>query len=74
MIEVRCFGSLEEAAFLRDEVNALNRAGARPDPFSEEEFRRRDEKVYDLRVSTLGPELAAQRSPDDGKRSPVEIY
>jgi len=38
LIEVRCFGSLEEAAFLRDEVNALNRAGARPDPFSTFEF------------------------------------
>ena len=38
MIEVRCFGSLEEAAFLRDEVNALNRAGMRPDPFSTFEF------------------------------------
>lgn len=38
MIEVRCFGSMEEAAFLRDEVNALNRAGARPDPFSTFEF------------------------------------
>ena len=35
---MRCFGSLEEAAFLRDEVNALNRAGARPDPFSTFEF------------------------------------
>lgn len=38
MIEVRCFGTLEEAAFLRDEVNALNRAGTRPDPFSTFEF------------------------------------
>lgn len=38
MIEVRRFGSLEEAAFLRDEVNSLNRAGARPDPFSTFEF------------------------------------
>ncbi|MHB8535631.1 MAG: GNAT family N-acetyltransferase [Sulfuricaulis sp.] len=36
--EVRCFGSLEEAAFLRDEVNALNRASTRPDPFSTFEF------------------------------------
>jgi beta-N-acetylhexosaminidase len=47
---------------------------ARPDEFSEEEFRRRDAEVYQLRVETLGPELAAQRSPEDGKRSPVEIY
>jgi beta-N-acetylhexosaminidase len=47
---------------------------APPDPFSEEEFRRRDALVWDLRVDVLGPERAAQRSPDDGKRSPVEIY
>lgn len=44
------------------------------DPFSEEEFRRRDAEVWDLRVATLGAEAAAQRSPEDGKRSPVEIY
>ena len=37
-MEVRCYSSLEEAAFLRDSVNALNLAGARPDPFSTFEF------------------------------------
>jgi len=47
---------------------------APPDPFSEEEFRRRDARVLDLRVAVLGPEAAGQRSPEDGKRSPVEIY
>jgi beta-N-acetylhexosaminidase len=47
---------------------------APPDPFSEEEFRRLDAEVYELRVQTLGAEQAAQRSPEDGKRSPVEIY
>ena len=45
-----------------------------PDPFSETRFRELDQKVWDLRVATLGPEKAAQRSPDDGKRSPVEVY
>jgi len=25
-------------------------------------------------VAALGPDAAARRSPDDGKRSPVEIY
>lgn len=45
-----------------------------PDAFSEAEFRRRDAEVWDLRVATLGAEQAAQRSPEDGKRSPVEIY
>ena len=47
---------------------------APPDPFSEEEFRLRDAEVYRLRLDTLGAELAARRSPEDGKRSPVEIY
>lgn len=38
MIEVRCFGSLAEVASLRDEINALNLASMRPDPFSTFEF------------------------------------
>jgi beta-N-acetylhexosaminidase len=45
-----------------------------PDPWDEGEFRLRDAEVYDLRVQVLGAEKAAQRSPEDGKRSPVEIY
>ncbi len=44
------------------------------DPWQEEEFRRRDGEVWDLRVRALGAEGAAQRSPEDGKRSPVETY
>jgi beta-N-acetylhexosaminidase len=47
---------------------------APPDPWDEAEFRRRDAEVWDLRVATLGPERAAQRSAEDGKRSPVETY
>ena len=38
------------------------------------EFRRRDHEVWQLRVDTLGAEAAAKRSPEDGKRSPVEVY
>lgn len=45
-----------------------------PDPWDEAEFRRRDHEVWDLRVDTLGAEGAALRSPEDGKRSPVETY
>lgn len=45
-----------------------------PDEWSEEEFRRRDAEVGDLRVATLGVEAAGQRSAEDGKRSPVELY
>jgi beta-N-acetylhexosaminidase len=47
---------------------------APPDPFSEEAHRLLDDEVWRLRVATLGEDLAAQRSPEDGKRSPVELY
>lgn len=33
-----------------------------------------DEEIRALRVAALGEERAAARSPEDGKRSPVEIY
>jgi beta-N-acetylhexosaminidase len=46
----------------------------RPDAFSEAAFHSLDSEIWDLRVCTLGAERAAQRSPDDGKRSPVELY
>jgi beta-N-acetylhexosaminidase len=42
--------------------------------FSEERFQALNQQIRDLRVATLGPEKAAQRSLDDGKRSPVEVY
>jgi beta-N-acetylhexosaminidase len=45
-----------------------------PDEFSQAAFEALDAEVWDLRVSTLGPEQAAGRSAEDGKRSPVEIY
>lgn len=34
MIAVRCFESIEQAAYLRDDADALNRLSERPDPFS----------------------------------------
>jgi beta-N-acetylhexosaminidase len=45
-----------------------------PDEFSEEKFRALDDQVWELRVATLGAERAKERSPETGKRSPVEIY
>jgi beta-N-acetylhexosaminidase len=45
-----------------------------PDPWDEAEFRRRDLEVRQLRADTLGAEAADQLSPEDGKRSPVELY
>lgn len=47
---------------------------APPAPFSEQAHRQLDQQVWQLRVATLGEELANTRSPEDGKRSPVEAY
>jgi len=55
-------------------VDRFKRKMAAPYPFSEERFRALDQKVWGLRVATLGPEAAALRSSEDGKRSPVELY
>jgi beta-N-acetylhexosaminidase len=45
-----------------------------PDEFSEAKFKEIDGEIWDLRVAVLGEEEAAKRSPEDGKRSPVETY
>ena len=45
-----------------------------PDQFSEARFNEIDAEILDLRVAVLGEEEAAKRSPEDGKRSPVETY
>ena len=45
-----------------------------PEPWDEAEFIRRDAEVLKLRIDTLGAERGAERSPEDGKRSPVEVY
>src|SRR5436190_14489802 len=45
-----------------------------PDPFSETAFRKIDGEIWDLRVAVLGEERAKQRTPEDGKRSPVEMF
>ena len=47
---------------------------APPDEFSEAAFRKIDNEIWDLRVAVLGEERAKQRSAEDGKRSPVEMY
>ena len=45
-----------------------------PEPWDQAEFHHRDADVLALRLATLGAERGAQRSPEDGKRSPVEVY
>jgi beta-N-acetylhexosaminidase len=47
---------------------------APPTPFSESEFDAINREIYQLRVDVLGDDEARQRSPEDGKRSPVETY
>ena len=47
---------------------------ALPHEFSEAAFGKIDNEIWDLRVAVLGEEAARQRSPEDGKRSPVELY
>ncbi len=47
---------------------------APPHAYSEALFRDWDDRVYALRESVLGVEAARERSPEDGKRSPVELY
>jgi beta-N-acetylhexosaminidase len=47
---------------------------APPSEFSEAAFRKIDNEIWELRVATLGEERAKQRSTEDGKRSPVEVY
>jgi hypothetical protein len=39
---------------------------SKPPPFNDE--------IWDLRVAVLGEERAAIRTPEDGKRSPVEMF
>ena len=45
-----------------------------PHPFTVEAHAALDQKVYQLRVDALGADVAALRSADDGKRSPVETF
>ncbi|MDQ6911736.1 MAG: glycosyl hydrolase [Verrucomicrobiota bacterium] len=57
-----------------ENVARFKKTLAPPEKFSDEKFRTIDEEIWNLRVATLGGERAAQRSPEDGARSPVETY
>ena len=45
-----------------------------PHEFSEAAFNEINNEIWDLRVAVLGEEGAMQRVPEDGKRSPVEMF
>ena len=59
--------ALENVARIKTKLQA-------PHAFSESAFKTIDQSIWDLRVAVLGEEAAAKRSPEDGKRSPVETY
>ncbi len=45
-----------------------------PNEFSETAFAALNDEIWNLRVAVLGETAARERSPEDGKRSPVETY
>jgi beta-N-acetylhexosaminidase len=47
---------------------------APPTNFSEAGFRKIDNEIWDLRVDVLGEERAKQRTSENGKPSPVEMF
>jgi len=59
--------ALASVATFKKEIQPLHE-------FSEAAFRKIDNEIWELRIATLGEERAKQRSVEDGKRSPVEIY
>ena len=72
----RTLGSLPSAEIQRalENVTRTKKTLAPPHAFSESAFQKIDASIWDLRVAVLGAEEAAKRSPEDGKRSPVEMY
>ncbi len=71
VLEAMPAGTLEPALV---RMERFKKRLAPPAIFTEEAFRAVDQEVWDLRVAVLGEEAAARRSPEDGKRSPVEMY
>jgi beta-N-acetylhexosaminidase len=72
----RILGTLprDQVERARESVARFKKKLAPPAKFSEAAFREIDNEIWDLRVATLGEERAKQRSIEDGKRSPVEMY
>jgi beta-N-acetylhexosaminidase len=72
----RILGTLPRGQIDRaqESVARFKKKLAPPDEFSEAAFRKIDNEIWDLRAAVLGEERAKQRSPEDAKRSPVEMY
>ena len=72
----RILGTLPRGQIDRaqESVARFKKKLAPPHEFSEAAFRKIDNEIWNLRVAVLGEERAKQRSPEDAKRSPVEMY
>jgi beta-N-acetylhexosaminidase len=57
-----------------ERVAAFKASMTAPTAFSQEAFDTINRGIWDLRVATLGEARARDKSVEDGKRSPVEIY
>src|SRR5437763_7254937 len=57
-----------------ESVAALKTKMQPPSKRSESAFRKLDDAIWKLRVAVLGEERAAERSPENAARSPVERY
>ncbi len=57
-----------------ERMAAFKKTFSPPSEFSEAAFAELNAEVWRLRVDTLGEVRAHERSPESGKRSPVEIY
>jgi beta-N-acetylhexosaminidase len=55
-------------------VAAFKKKMAPPTDFSRAAFEAINRDIWELRVATLGEEKAREKSLEDGKRSPVELY
>jgi beta-N-acetylhexosaminidase len=64
--------SVREPALRR--VSDFKKKMAAPTEFSLADFEAINRDIWDLRVATLGEERAREKSVEDGKRSPVELY
>jgi beta-N-acetylhexosaminidase len=57
-----------------ERVAAFKASMSAPTAFSQDTFDALNRGIWDLRVATLGEARAREKSVEDGKRSPVEIY
>jgi beta-N-acetylhexosaminidase len=64
----------KQIARARASVAAFKTKMQPPTRFSESAFRKLDGRIWKLRVAVLGEKRAAERSPENAARSPVERY